>query len=678
MRLVVGAGIVSLPARMKFPALQRLWRTPVSPLVCFGLAWLVTRTVVADRFEWRTLDWRTEFRALLQGPPDPRIAIVLFEDSTDLNLTSWPPDRSVHGDMIELLSLAQPAVISWDVILDAVREGDGDAHMAHAAEVARNAGIRVVTAAVSSPDPTDDKAGPGDAGPTEPFHDVTGDISQLVGDRFAFRPFPALRKVSWYGFADTPKGAGGVQREIPLVVRIGHDVWPNLSLQTVMAYYDVPADKVRVRLGDAIYLPTKQRGELRIPIAADGTLLLNYRYDQTDVAAGPDYPTYSYLETLIKLTDKFVDKRPYLVRPRPDFKGKIVFLGQTVTGKADAGPTPRSLMSPLVLVHANLLNNVLADDFARRAPAWPVWLGAVGIGYIGLWLGLKKAVRVGAMFTVITIAVYVVLAFGAWVEWSLWLPFAGPLLGFVALEFIVTGRRVLVEQHGREQVKQMFGTYLSPELLKKMMKGGGGTATVSSERRPVTILFSDLRDFTSLTESVQEDVLIRQLNEYLAAMVECIHHEGGTLHKFIGDAVMAVWGDLESDGAVEDAAGAARAALAMGERLAELNVKWKAEGMPLLRMGIGLNHGTVLIGNIGSPRRMEFTAIGDAVNLASRLEGLNKQLGTTLLVGEGVEELLKDRFEFRACGEVPVKGKAKPVEVFELVRANPTGSPAGN
>ncbi|HWA85216.1 MAG TPA: CHASE2 domain-containing protein, partial [Opitutus sp.] len=190
---------------MKIPALHGLWRTPVSPLVCFGIAWLVAQTRIVNHFEWRTLDWRTEVRAMLQSPPDPRIAIVLYEDSTELNLTPWPPDRKVHGDMIELLSLAHPAVISWDVILDAIREGDGDAHMAHAAEIARREGIKVVTASVTSPDPAEDPAGPGATGPTQPLRDVTGDMAKLVGDVYAIRPFPALRKVSWYVFADVPK-----------------------------------------------------------------------------------------------------------------------------------------------------------------------------------------------------------------------------------------------------------------------------------------------------------------------------------------------------------------------------------------------------------------------------------------------------------------------------------------
>lgn len=217
----------------------------------------------------------------------------------------------------------------------------------------------------------------------------------------------------------------------------------------------------------------------------------------------------------------------------------------------------------------------------------------------------------------------------------------------------------------------MFGTYLSPELLKKMLKEKQGAA-VRSERRPVTILFSDLRDFTSLSESTGQDELIALLNEYLAAMVECIHEEGGTLHKFIGDAVMAVWGDLASEGAEEDAARAARAALKMHRRLADLNAGWQAAGRPELRMGVGLNHGVVLVGNIGSPRRMEFTVIGDAVNLASRLESLTKELKAGTLVGETLAPLLeRGGFTLTARGMVPVKGKAQPVAVFELAEPAP-------
>ena len=646
---------------------QFLRRIPVSPFLCFGLAWLIAQAEFVQRIEWRTLDWRTSARTPFQRAPDPRITTVLFGDTTNDNLAPWPTDRSVHGDMIKLLLQAGPKVITWDVILDAQRDGDGDGKMAAVARLAMEAGSAVITAGTSSVDPVEDKATAADAGPTRSLQDVQGDISLLQGDPYAIRPFPALRRQSLYGLANAPHGADGVQREIPLVVRVGHEVYPSLSLQTVMAYYDVPADLVRVRLGDAVYMPTKTRGELRITVSRSGLYLVNYRYDRYDETGG-DFSEYEYLDVMVRLNARYVDQKP-LVETFHDLKGGIVFLGQIVTGKADAGPTPLGAYSPLVLVHANVVNNILNDDYARIAPLWAVGLAAVLVGYAGLILGLRRSVWTLAAFGVLVVVLYVIGTYWAWAAFSLWLPFTWPLVGFGSLQFIVIGRRVLQEQHAREQVKQMFGSYLSPELLEKMMKGGTNVAAISSERRPVTVMFTDLRDFTALTESMADDALVAQLNEYLAAMVECIHHEGGSLHKFIGDAVMAVWGDLDTAGIKADAIHAARTALAMQARLAQLNEQWRAAGKPELRMGIGLNHGVVLIGNIGSPRKMEFSAIGDAVNLASRLESLNKELKTSLLVGESVRDLIDDEFVLRPCGFVPVKGKQKPVAVFEMLGA---------
>lgn len=633
----------------------------MAPLLCFGAAWLIADWTIVRRLEWRALDWRTMFRVRYQPPPDSRISIILYEDVTDTHLAPWPPDRSVHGEMIKYLTLAGPKVVTWDVILDATREGEGDAEMGEAAAMAARAGTRVITGAVSDPYPAEgDAAG---LGLTRALSHVRGDRSLLVGDTHALLPFPALRTASWFGFVDTPPGGDGVRREIPLVVRVGNDVFPSLALQTLMAFFDVEPEDVRVELGDAVYLPTLARGELRLPVNDAGRFLLNYRYDQTET--GLDFAAMNYMEALLKLDERFVQQTG--VPEMPELKGGVVFIGQSVVGKADAGPTQRSALSPLVLVHANLVNNVLANDLARRAPAWAVLLGGVLLGYVGMVVGTRRSVWAMAAFGGASLAGYVAVSFGAWVRWSLWLPLWWPVMGFLALQFIVIGGRVRREQRAREQVKQMFGAYLSPELLTKMMKDGRSIAAVSSERRAVTILFSDLRDFTSLAERVDDEELIAQLNEYLAAMVECIHREGGTLHKFIGDAVMAVWGDLESRSVEEDAQSAARAALAMQRTLRELNGKWRAVGKPELRMGVGLNHGVVLIGNIGSPRRMEFSAIGDAVNLASRLESLNKEQGTEVLMGEQLPVLLGRGFKTRPCGALRVRGKSAAVEVFELL-----------
>ena len=205
---------------MRWPSLSLLRRFSFGPLVCFGLAWLALRLNFLEQIEWHTLDLRTELRAYYQAPPDPRIALVLFEDNTDAALPppGWPPDRAYHGQLIEVLSMAQPAVLAWDVILDSSREGEGDAKMALGVQAARERGVPVVTASVSNADPIE--IAPGFDGPTKPLTRVEGDIARLAGDAHALLPFPQLRAVSWYGFADTPPW--WCAREIGFTLR-----WPS-------------------------------------------------------------------------------------------------------------------------------------------------------------------------------------------------------------------------------------------------------------------------------------------------------------------------------------------------------------------------------------------------------------------------------------------------------------------
>lgn len=643
--------------------LRVLRQIPWSPLVCFGVAWLLMQTEVMHELTWRSLDWRTNFRAYFQQAPDPRIEVILFEDNTDTNLVSWPPDRAYHGALTELLSLAEPAVVTWDVILITSREGGGDESMGRGVKAAMARGTKVVSGSVTNTEPESETGNV--ASMTQPFSQVIGDVSRVRGDEFALLPFPEIRAVSYYGFVDAQPGRDGIVRELPMVVRVGNELYPSLSLQTAMAYYHLKADVVRVVLGDAVYLPTKE-GEVRVPISQEGLYFINYRYDRDPRDEDRlEFPTGSYGSVLLRLNDHFVTKQGE-TPPPPDYRGKIVLIGQTVTGKADIGPTPRSASAPLVLLHANAVNNILTRDFAHKAPAWAVWLGLLALGYLGTVSVTRGSLTLMISFALLVIVAYTNLAFWGWVGWNWWFPWVGPLLGFTGLQFVTIGRRVLHEQQGKEQIRQSFNSYLSPGLLKRVLKDQGLSA-VESERREVTVLFSDLRDFTSWSERTAEDVLIKQLNEYLAAMVECIHEQGGTLHKFIGDAVMAVWGDLVPGDPKRDATRAVSAAWAMQQRLTDLNRDWAARGLETLRMGIGLNHGQVLVGNIGSPRRMEFTVIGDAVNLAARLESLNKEMGTEILVGESVKDFVECTFSLRSIGGVQVKGKESEVQVFAVL-----------
>ncbi|QYM80302.1 adenylate/guanylate cyclase domain-containing protein [Horticoccus luteus] len=632
------------------------------------MAWALAQTELLQGAAWRVNDAQVRWRTLFQHQGDPRIAISLFEDSTE-ELVSWPPDREYHATLLGLLAADGTAVVAWDVILDAQREGEGDERLVATAGAAREAGTGVVVGAVS--DPGTGAGGPTLPDPADAFHHVEGDVSAAYGDVSALLPFPALRSAARFGFVDAPRSGDGVIRQIPLVVRIGDRLYPSFALQTVLAYLHVTLDQVTVKLGEAVSFPTP-KGVCSVPIDREGKYLINYRYEHDDLT--PDYATYTYRELLLKLKAKLMDGKPLPGR-EPQVEGKILLVGQTVTGKADAGPSQRSSYTPLVLVHANVIDNILNRDFIRRPPGWVVWGGLLLLGYAGLTPAIARTLRLQLSFGVLVIVAYASVVIWGFVYGNWWVPVVGPMMGYGLLQFVVIGGRVLREQKAKDQLKQMFNSYLSPELLKKILRGKS-LAEVSSERKPVTILFSDLRDFTSWSEQTKEETLIAQLNEYLAAMVECIHAHGGTLHKFIGDAVMAVWGDLVSEGPATDAQRACEAALAMQERLNVLNERWAAAGEHTLRMGIGLNHGVVLVGNIGSPRRMEFTVIGDAVNLASRLESLNKELKTGVLVGGAVYELVRDHFEFRECGAVPVKGKREPVPVFELCALKLTGSSA--
>ena len=441
------------------------------------------------------------------------------------------PDREWHGNFNELISLTRPAVVAWDVIFDTSREGGGDAKMGLGTQAAMERGTAVIVGAATTHDPPEVRPGPD--GPTRPLTHVEGDVSRIDGDDYALIPFPELRAVCVWGIVDAQRASDGIIREVPLVARVGRRVYPSLGLQTLMSYFRVAAGDVRVRLGDAIYLPTPT-GVRRIPIGADGHYLLNYRYDQ------PDFPTHTYAEILLKTNAWFVEKTPGAPRP-PDLAGKIVFVGQTVTGKADAGPTPLNAYAPLVLTHANLVDNVLAGDYVRRAPAAVLWLGALLAGYAAMLLLADRSVILLCGGTVLGVVAYASLAIWAWVLGSLWLPVVAPLGGFGLLQFVVIGRRVLQEQRAKQEIKGMFGTYVSPHLVEQLVRAGE-RPKLGGHEAELSAYFSDIQGFSSLAEQLPADRLVALMNEYLTACTDILLEEGGSLDKYIGDAVVAMFG----------------------------------------------------------------------------------------------------------------------------------------
>ncbi len=657
-----------MPSRARNTFRQIWW----APVVCCAVAWLAGRTDTVRQFEWKTLDWLTQFRVLFQPPADSRIAIALFEDATDSNLVSWPPDRAWHGQFNKFAGVLKPSVISWDIILDVSREGEGDASMAQDTLLTINSGVRVVTASVTSPDPPE--TAPPEGGPTKPLTRVEGDIARIEGDIHAWVPFPQLKLVAPYGFANAPRSGDGIIRRVPMVLRVGREVFPSLSLQTVLQYYRVDPADVRVRLGDGIYFPV-EGGEKRIPISEGGWFLLNFRYDQSSDEHGAyfDYQTHSYGEILLKVNAFHVEQTPG-APPPPDLEGKILFVGQTVTGKADAGPTQLNSYSPLVLVHANVVNNILNDDYAYRVPDAAIWGLALLLGLLGLALLADRSVLLLCSGAVLGVVGLVSLAMWLWVWRSWWVPAAAPLAAFIGLQFIVIGRRVWLEQKAKQEIKGMFGSYVSPQLVDRLVKSGE-MPHLGGHEEDITAYFSDIQGFSTFSEKLPADRLVGLMNEYLTACTDLVQGEGGTLDKYIGDAVVAMFGaPIALPGHAHHAC---VAALRVQQRLGELRDKWRAEGDKWPRIvwemqsRIGLNTGRCVVGNMGSRTRFNYTMMGDDVNLAARMESGAKSWGAYTICTEATMQACEahgaGRVVFRPLGRIVVKGRAQAVPIHEVV-----------
>jgi adenylate cyclase len=244
------------------------------------------------------------------------------------------------------------------------------------------------------------------------------------------------------------------------------------------------------------------------------------------------------------------------------------------------------------------------------------------------------------------------------------------LTGFLLSGLLSLGFEYVLERMEKLRTRRTLERYVSKNLVKEILENPDSFySSLRGVRLPVTVLFSDIVGFTSMTESADPEQLVAQLNEYLSRMTASVFENNGTLDKFIGDAVMAVWGNVSSRGVAEDAKACARTALAMRRELEALNKKWAKEGIAPFHIGIGINQGDALGGNIGSQEKADPTVIGDAVNLASRLEALTRTYGVDILVGVRARDLIGDEFDLRSVALVQVKGKSEPVEIFTLIGA---------
>ncbi len=459
--------------------------------------------------------------------------------------------------------------------------------------------------------------------------------------------------LSWTGFFNAPPDADGIVRRASLVLPYGRtknpdewDIYPSLDLMTARAYLGPPAQDmnliygpqgiVEIRFGKALLLHPDGRGQM----------MINYQ--------GPasTFAHYSIVDVLQKTF------------PPGVFQGKVILIGATATGIGDLRGTPYGGTTyPGVEIHANVIDNILNQRFLKRgfrqALADVVLILFFGIP-LGIWMALVSPRWM--WFGVSLLLPMVAVNFWAFLH-GWWLNLLVPALTLSTNVLLVSLYRSLFEEKEKRRVRTAFGQYLSPEVIRRLLVN---PQLVEPKKTDITVMFSDIRGFTTISEKLDAQELALFLNQYLSDMTGLVFEHHGTLDKYIGDAVMAFWGaPFEEPG---HAARGCNTGLQMMDRVREMQKKWEAEGKPHLDIGIGLNTGVASVGNMGSVLRYGYTALGDTVNLSSRLEGLNKDYGTHILVNETTYAATKDDgFVFRELDLIRVKGKLQPVTIYELI-----------
>ncbi|MBI3948599.1 MAG: adenylate/guanylate cyclase domain-containing protein [Armatimonadetes bacterium] len=394
-------------------------------------------------------------------------------------------------------------------------------------------------------------------------------------------------------------------------------------------------------------------GQMRIPLYRDGTVPINY------VGPPGSIPTYSFC-------DIAEGRKP----PGADFQGKVVIIGEAYFGTQDLHLTPYSAGQPAdkqdmygAEVWANAVATLLDRRFlaATEVPTGRAILLALALGSGVLFLG--TGLGVGAAICVLSMALWQFACHWLFRAHDYLLLMYAPLALIPGNYFAITAYRFFTEEREKQQIKRMWERYLNPALVRHLLEHPEDQA-LGGKRTAVTVLFSDIRGFTAMSERMTAQQVVRILNEYLTEMTEVVMARGGVVDKYVGDAIMAFWGaPLPCEDGPERAV---RTALGMMEALARLNERWRSEGVGQLEIGVGINTGEAVFGNIGSPHKMDFTLIGDTVNLASRLESLTKELRVGIIIGEATAKQLGPQFRVRALPSAMVRGVSDLVAIYTV------------
>ena len=447
------------------------------------------------------------------------------------------------------------------------------------------------------------------------------------------------------GYFNVVPDNDGTIRRIPMVIKYRDMYFPSLDLQMLRQY--LGKDPIRMVVNEG-GIEGFAIGKKWIQTASDGSVMINYRGPANTF---PHYSVYDVIEHKIG---------------REKLKGKMVILGATESGIYDLRTTPFGSAFPGVEVHANLLDNLLKEDYFYRSD-FVHFMSLLLILVSGFMIGIilsKMSALHGLILSLLYITGYFAGNLWFFCNERTWTSFIYILGVIMANWFAIVLFKFFGEEKDKRFIKGAFQQYLSPKVIDRLVSDPG-MLKLGGEKREITAFFSDVKGFSSISETLKPEELVELLNEYLTAMTDIVMKYDGTVDKFEGDAIIAFFG---APVAYEDhAARACLASLEMQEKLAEMRKNWREQGKHELYVRIGLNTDTVVVGNMGSAYRMDYTMMGDGVNLAARLEGVNKQYGSSILISEFTYDAAREFIEVRELDMIRVVGKNKPVLIYEVI-----------
>ena len=472
-------------------------------------------------------------------------------------------------------------------------------------------------------------------------------ISEPIPDEIPepILPISELAKAaSRIGFVNVlPDPDGAVRRGLGMIKK-DEDIYLSFSIRAVQKYLKIKHNNIVISPGKEIRL-----NDYSVPINDKGIFYINY------YGADGVIPSYSCAELLNGAIS-------------PDlFKDKIVFVGSAATGLGDHWANPFTPSFSGVETHATIADNLLTGRFLQR-PGWTKYADAFILALMGIVLTMllsKIRMRYFAPVSFGFILLFILINQIFFNHYRLILLWVYPILNIAFIASGVFVHRYLTEGHEKRLLKQAFQRYLNPSVVDRIIENPE-SLKLGGEKKELTVLFSDIRGFTAISESLAPESLMRFMNQYLTAMTDIVMSNEGTLDKYIGDSVMAFYGapQEQSDHAIR----ACHCALRMIKFLGKQQKVWQEQGLPVIRIGIGINTGQMVVGNIGSDKRFDYTVMGDHVNIASRLESLTKNYDANIIVSEYTQEKAKDEFDFRELGEVQIRGREKPIRIYALLQ----------